>query len=60
LIFGVIAALPGAALVVFTGGWQMVIGIVVLALAGCPAIVGAGLLLSSFVARWSARHRLFA
>jgi hypothetical protein len=60
LLVGVIAALPGAALVVFTDGWAMAIGIVILALSGCPVVVGIGLLLSSLVARWSARHRLFA
>jgi hypothetical protein len=29
-------------------------------LAAGPTIVGNGLLLSSFVSRWSARHKLFA
>jgi hypothetical protein len=60
VVLGVIAALSGAALVLFTHGWAMAIGIAALALAGCPAVVGAGLLLSSLVARWSARHKLFA
>jgi hypothetical protein len=60
LVLGLLAAVPGGALVVFTDGWAMAIGIAVLALAGCPAVVGAGLLLSSLVTRWSARHKLFA
>lgn len=60
LVLGLIAALPGAALVVFTDGVAMGIGIAVVALAGCPAVIGAGLLLSSLVARWSARHKLLA
>jgi len=60
LVLGLIAALPGVALVVFTDGVAMAIGIAALALAGCPAVVGVGLLLSSLVARWSARHKLFA
>jgi hypothetical protein len=60
LVLGLIAALPGVALVVFTDGVAMGIGIALVALAGCSAVVGAGLLLSSLVARWSARHKLFA
>lgn len=60
LVLGLFAALPGGALAVFSDGWAMAIGIAVLALAGCPAVVGAGLLLSSLVTRWSARHKLFA
>lgn len=60
LVLGLLAALPGGALVVFTDRSAMAIGIAVLALAGCPAVVGAGLLLSSLVTRWSARHKLFA
>ena len=60
LVLGLIAALPGVALVVFTDGVAMGIGIAIVALAGCPAVVGATLLLSSLVARWSARHKLLA
>ncbi|HUA46960.1 MAG TPA: hypothetical protein VMA77_17135 [Solirubrobacteraceae bacterium] len=60
LVLGVVMALPGIALLVFTDGVAMGIGIAVVALAGCPAVVGAGLLLSSLVARRSARHKLFA
>jgi hypothetical protein len=59
-MLGLIAALPGAALVVFTDGVATGIGIAIVALAGCPAVIGVGLLLSSLVARWSARHKLFA
>lgn len=60
-VFGLIVALPGIALVVFSDGWARAIGIGVAALAGCPVVVvGGGLLLSSLVARWSARHKLFA
>jgi hypothetical protein len=56
----VVLAVPGVVLVVFTQAWAMAIGIVILALASGPAVVGVGLLLSSLVARWSARHKLFA
>ena len=60
VLIGLLLALPGAALVIFTHGLVMAIGIVILALSGCPVVVGTGLLLSSLVARRSARHKLFA
>lgn len=60
LVFGLIVALPGIALVVFSDGRARAIGIAVGALAGGPVVVGGALLLSSRVARWSARHKLFA
>jgi len=60
VLIGLLLALPGAALVIFTTGLAMAIGIVILALSGCPVVVGTGLLLSSLVARRSARHKLFA
>ncbi|MGH2874437.1 MAG: hypothetical protein ACRDL5_18510 [Solirubrobacteraceae bacterium] len=53
-------AIPGVLLVVRGAGTAWVVGIVILVLASLPAIVGVGLLGSSAVARWSARHRLFA
>ena len=56
----VILAVPGIVLVVFTDAWAMAIGIVILAIAGGPAVVGVGLLVSSRVAQWSARHGSFA
>ena len=57
---GVIFALPGIVLVVFTHSWAMAVGIAILALAAGPAVVGVGLLLSGLVARWAARHKSFA
>ncbi len=56
----VILAVPGSLLVVFADTWAMAVGIVILAIAGGPAVIGIGLLVSSLVARWSARHRSFA
>jgi len=53
-------ALPGVVLIIFTQGWAHTIGIVLVVLAGPPAIVAAGLLPASLVARWAARHRSFA
>ncbi len=57
---GAIFALPGIVLVVFAHSWAMAVGIAVLAIAAGPMVVGVGLLLSSLVARWSARHNSFA
>jgi hypothetical protein len=56
----VLPAIPGVLMVVLGGTTASGVGIVVLVLASAPAIVGIGLLLSSEVARWSARHKLFA
>jgi hypothetical protein len=60
LLLAVVIAIPGIVLVVFAHSWAMAIGIVLLVLAGAPAVVGLGLLLSSLVSRWSARHKSFA
>jgi hypothetical protein len=55
-----IAAIPGAVLVVIDQGWTFVFGLGLLGLASCPFVVGLVLLLASAVPRWAARHRLFA
>jgi membrane protein implicated in regulation of membrane protease activity len=60
LLLAALIAIPGVILVVLGGSAVSAVGIGVLILAGAPAIVGIGLLLSSAVARWSARHKLFA
>jgi len=60
LFLAVVVAVPGIVLILFTGGWAQAVGIVLVALSGPPCIVAVGLLLSSLVARWSARHRSFA
>jgi uncharacterized membrane protein YhhN len=57
---GLIAAIPGAVLVAIDQGWTFVFGLALLALAGCPFVVGVALLAASAVSRWAARHRLFA
>jgi Flp pilus assembly protein TadB len=59
-VLSIICAIPGVVLVVWGHSLVMAIGIVILALAGGPAVIGTGLLLSGAVARWSARHRSFA
>lgn len=60
LLLAMLIAIPGVLLVVLGGTGASGVGIVVLALASAPAIVGVGLVISSAVARWSARHNLFA
>lgn len=64
LLTGCALAAPGVILVVagllvsVTPLWA--VGIVVLLIAGGPAVVGLGLLTSAAVSRWSARRKLFA
>ena len=50
----------GIVLLVLTSGWAWALGIVLVALAGVPAVVGAGLLGAGAVARWAARGKPFA
>ena len=56
VIFGV----PGVILVLIGTGWSIGFGAAALLFASIPAVIGIGLLVSSAVARWSARHRSFA
>lgn len=60
LALAVIVAIPGVVLVVVDNSWSVPFGIALLLLASLPAAVGIGLLFSASVARWAARHRLFA
>jgi hypothetical protein len=60
LLLAAVIAVPGVVLIIFTDGWAHAIGVVLVVLAGSPAVVAAALLLSSLVARWAARHRSFA
>lgn len=60
LALAALVAIPGVLLIVFTHGWSQALGIVLVVLSGPPGVVAVGLLLSSLVARWSARHRSFA
>jgi hypothetical protein len=60
LLLAVFIAVPGVVLIVLTHGWAHALGIVLVALAGPPAVVATALLPSSLVARWAARHRSFA
>ncbi len=60
LLIGILVAIPGVVLVLIGRGWSVGVGLAVLAVAAAVGVVGVGLLVSSLVSRWSARHRLFA
>jgi hypothetical protein len=55
-----VIAVAGIILIVIGHGWSIGVGIAVLLLAGAPAVIGFGLLTGGAVARWAARHKLFA
>ena len=58
LLMAAILAIPGVLLVVTDLALQL--GLIMLAFASLPGVVGLGLLLTASVARWAARHKLFA
>ncbi len=64
LLVGVLIAIPGIVMVAVglsTGHtWLSAFGIAVILIGSVPGVLGIGMLLSSVVARWHARHRLFA
>ena len=53
-------AIAGIVLIIIGAGWSLGVGIAVLLIASVPGAVGIGLLTSGSVARWAARHKLFA
>ena len=61
-LLGIAAAIAivGIVILVIDASWSLGVGIAVLLIASIPAVVGVGLLTSSGVARWAARHKLFA
>lgn len=60
IVIAVAAAIAGIVLILIGHGWSVGVGIAVLLLASVPATIGVGLLTGGAVARWAARHRLFA
>lgn len=60
LALALVVAVPGAVLVAVDNSWSLPFGIALLLLASVPAAFAVGLLVSASVARWAARHRLFA
>lgn len=55
-----VMAVAGIILILIGHGWSVGLGIAVLLLACVPGTVGFGLLSGGAVARWAARHKLFA
>lgn len=55
-----VMAIAGIVLILIGHGWSVGVGIAVLLLACVPGTVGIGLLTGGGVARWAARHKLFA
>lgn len=53
LLLAALIALPGVVLIVFTHGWAQAIGIVLVLLAGPPAVIASAPLIASLVARWA-------
>ncbi len=53
-------AVTGVVLLLVAGGWLWALGLVLVVLAGLPAVVGGSLLVAGGVARWAARDRPFA
>lgn len=60
ILLAVLLAAPGLLLLVVGSGATHGVGIVLVSLAGAPALVGLGLLLANAVAWWSARDKPFA
>ncbi len=50
----------GVVLMLVGSSWVTAVGLVLVVLAGIPAVVGIGLLSAAAVSRWAARERPFA
>jgi len=55
-----VLAIIGIVLIIAAGGWAWALGIVLVALAGPPAVIGITLAATGVVTRWAARDRPFA
>lgn len=60
IAIGVVLAIIGIVLILIGHGWGVAFGILALLLGGIPGTIGFGLLSGGAVARWAARHKLFA
>jgi hypothetical protein len=60
IVVATLMAAAGVVLILIGRGWSVGVGIAVLLLASVPGTVGFGLLSGGAVARWAARHKLFA
>ena len=55
-----VLAVAGVVLILIGHGWSIGVGVAVLLLAGVSGTIGFGLLTGGAIARWAARHKLFA
>jgi hypothetical protein len=55
-----VMAIAGVILIVIGHVWSIGVGVAVLLLASVPGTIGFGLFTGGAVARWAARHNLFA
>ena len=60
LLVALIPMIPGIVLIAVGTGALLGLGIALILIASCPVAIGLGLLCSGSVARWAARHKLFA
>jgi hypothetical protein len=55
-----VMAIAGIVLILIGHGWSVGLGIAVLLLACVPGTIGFGMFTGGAIARWAARHKLFA
>ena len=60
LAISAVLLVAGVVLILIGHGWSVGVGIAVLLLASVPGTIGFGLLTGGAIARWAARHKLFA
>lgn len=60
LLLACCLAVVGIILLILTSGWAWALGLVLLVLAGLPAVIGISLLAAGVVTRWAARDKPFA
>jgi hypothetical protein len=60
IAIGAVLAIVGIVLILIGHGWSIAFGIAALLLGSVPGTIGFGLLTGGSVARWAARHNLFA
>ncbi len=60
LVVALVLLIPGIVLVIVGNDGLLGLGIALILLSSCPGAIGLGLLFSASLARWVARHKLFA
>ena len=60
LAVSAVLIIAGIVMILLGQGWSVGVGVAVLLLASVPGTVGFGLLTGGAIARWAARHKLFA